>query len=117
MTMHLGKKIRKARINKDITQEQLAEKINKKRALVSHIEQTGKVNHYTLNAIVKALSITIEELESIDEKQISTNKKQKSEFDMLNQEIEHLKNENSLLKEIIANQKKLISTLETGKKK
>ena len=115
--MHLGKKIRRVRINKDITQEQLAEKINKTRALVSHIEQTGKVNHYTLNAIVKALSITVEELESIDEKQISTNKKQKSELDLMSQEIEHLKNENTLLKEIIANQKKLISSLELNTKK
>ncbi len=115
--MHLGKKIKKARINKDFTQEQLADKINKTRALVSHIEQTGKVNHYTLNAITKALSISVEELESIDEKQIITNKKQKSELDRMSQEIEHLKNENSLLKEIIANQKKLISTLEVGKKK
>lgn len=115
--MHLGKKIRKARINKDITQEDLAGKINKTRALVSHIEQTGKVNHYTLIAISKALSLSIEELESIDEKQIVTNKKQKSELDLMNKEIEHLKNENSLLKEIISHQKKLISTFETSKKK
>jgi transcriptional regulator with XRE-family HTH domain len=115
--MHLGKKIRKARINKDITQEELASKINKTRALVSHIEQTVKVNHYTLIAIAKALSITVEDIELIDEKQITTTKKQKSDFDLINKEVEHLKNENALLKEIISHQKKLIATLESGKKK
>jgi len=115
--MHLGKKIRKARINKDITQEELAGKINKTRALVSHIEQTGKANHYTLGAIAKALGVTPEELESIDEKQISTNKKQKAELDSLHKQIENLKNENSLLKEIISNQKKIITIFENSKKK
>ena len=115
--MHLGKKIRKARINKDITQEELAGKINKTRALVSHIEQTGKVNHYTLNAIVKALAISIDELESIDEKQILSSKKQKTELDLLTKEIEHLKNENFLLKEIISSQKKIIFISEISKKK
>jgi len=115
--MHLGKKIRKARINKDITQEELAGKINKTRALVSHIEQTGKANYYTLNAIAKALGFTPEELESIDEKQILANRKQKAELDLLTKEIEHLKNENFLLKEIIASQKKIITIFEINKKK
>ena len=115
--MHLGKKIRKARINKDFTQAELAGKINKTRALVSHIEQTGKVNHYTLNAIAKALAITIEELDSIDEKQILSGKKQKADQDLLRKEIEHLKNENSLLKEIISSQKKIITIFEIRKKK
>ena len=117
MAIHLGKKIRKARVNKEMTQQQLADKIHKTRGLVSHIEQTGKVNHYTLEVIAKALNISIEDLESIDEKQIEVSKKQKAETDFLKKEMEALKNENTLLKEIVANQKKVIETLEGSKRK
>ncbi len=116
--MHLGKKIRKARINKDITQDQLANKIGRTRALISHIEQTGKVNHYTLAAIAKSLSLTIDDIEFIDEKQTVTTKKQILENDTLRNEIGNLKKENALLKEFVESQKKLIATLEknSGKK-
>ncbi|MBK7965004.1 MAG: helix-turn-helix transcriptional regulator [Bacteroidetes bacterium] len=51
-----------------LTQEQLASKINKTRAMVSNIEQTGKVNHYTLLSILKALSITENDLDRFDGK-------------------------------------------------
>ena len=45
------------RLSKGLKQIDLADKINKTRALVSHIEQTGQVNYYTLETIAKALEI------------------------------------------------------------
>jgi len=47
--MHLGKKIKLARVSKSLTQQELADLIHKTRPLISHIEQTGKVNPYTLH--------------------------------------------------------------------
>ena len=62
--MHIGEKIRLARVSRHMTQQQLAEKIHKERPLISHIERTGKVHHDTFTAICKALKITADELES-----------------------------------------------------
>lgn len=62
--MHLGLRIKVERVAKGMTQQQLADKINKTRPLISHIEQTGKVNHYTLLSICNALNVNIEELDS-----------------------------------------------------
>ena len=61
--MHIGEKIRLARVSKHMTQQQLAEKIHKERPLISHIERTGKVHHDTFTAICKALKLTADELE------------------------------------------------------
>ncbi len=47
---------------KGITQAELAEKINKTRALVSHVEQTGQVNYFTLSAIAQALEINFDDV-------------------------------------------------------
>ena len=44
------------------SQEDLAEKVNKTRPLISHIEITGKVNSYTLNRICKVLNIDVNSL-------------------------------------------------------
>lgn len=55
--MHIGLKIKMIRLSKGLKQIDLADKINKTRALVSHIEQTGQVNYYTLETIAKALEI------------------------------------------------------------
>lgn len=60
--MHLGLKIKFARMVKGITQAELAEKINKTRALVSHVEQTGQVNYFTLSAIAQALEINFDDV-------------------------------------------------------
>ena len=86
--MHSGKKIKLLRNLKNISQEQLGEKINKTRALVSHIEQSGKVNHYTLTSILKVLNIS----HTLDK-------------------IEYLQKENDLLKNLVDSQKKLIEAL------
>ena len=61
--MYIGKKIKLLRTMRGLTQEELAKKINKTRALVSYSEQTGKINHYTLQAILKALGVSEEEFE------------------------------------------------------
>jgi transcriptional regulator with XRE-family HTH domain len=55
--MHIGLKIKLARIAKGFTQQDLADKIFKTRPLVSHIEQTGNVNSKTLEEIKKVLDI------------------------------------------------------------
>lgn len=62
--MHKGLKIKLARIEKGLTQEQLAEKIDKTRPLVSHIEQTGTGNYYTILKICEVLKLDIQSLEN-----------------------------------------------------
>jgi len=62
--MHKGLKIKLARISKGLTQEELAEKIDKTRPLVSSIEQSGQGNYYTLKKICEVLELDIETLEN-----------------------------------------------------
>lgn len=50
----IGFQIRNARLNLDITQEQLAERINKKRAFISRIENDGS------NLTIKTLRDIVE---------------------------------------------------------
>ena len=63
--MHLGLRIKIARISKGMTQEDLAEKINKTRPLISSIEQTGKANYYTLKKICDVLDLDLEETQNM----------------------------------------------------
>lgn len=114
---HVGKKIRKYRQLKGYTQQELADIIHKGRTLVSHIEQTGKVNHHTLLQICKALSITYEELTSLVEEPFPVlgNKVHREKL-LLEAEVERLKNELLLKDEIIATQKAHIKALSTRKK-
>jgi transcriptional regulator with XRE-family HTH domain len=69
--MHTGKKIKLLRNIKNITQEELAEKINKTRALVSHIEKTGKVkiNRMTHN-LFEPTQLSGVEIFQIEEEEI-----------------------------------------------
>ncbi|HWY10316.1 MAG TPA: helix-turn-helix transcriptional regulator [Bacteroidia bacterium] len=99
--MHIGTKIKIARITKGLTQEELASKINKTRPLVSHIEQTGKANIYTLKKICSVLSIDIDELHEANEPKIGYNK----------DEIKRLKDEILLLRELVNSQKEIITEL------
>lgn len=62
--MHIGLKIKMIRLSKGLKQIDLADRINKTRALVSHIEQTGQVNYYTLESIAKALEVEVAVLQS-----------------------------------------------------
>jgi transcriptional regulator with XRE-family HTH domain len=115
--MKAGKKIKLLRQLKGLTQEELAYKIGKTRALLSHIEKTNKINHETLVLILKAFKISMEEFEFFDEKTVEKTLHKKPvtvEDDVLKQLHEQLvayKKENSLLKEIIHSQKELISVL------
>jgi transcriptional regulator with XRE-family HTH domain len=104
MIDHVGRKIRRYRMMKEITQKKLADMIHKERPLISHIERTGKVNHETYLAICKALNITPEALESLAEEPFSnwgagnvhTLKLMQAEIERLQSEI-RLKDEMILL--------------------
>jgi transcriptional regulator with XRE-family HTH domain len=79
-----------------MTQQDLADKINKERPLISHIETTGKVNYYTLQSICKALQTTPDELESFSGdslqgygKNAGVNKSLQAEVERLRRELKH----------------------------
>lgn len=104
--MHTGVKIKIARITKGYTQEQLAEKINKTRPLVSHIEQTGKVNAYTLKKICEVLDIRPEDLDNeVYEPHAHY------QTDNAASEIKRLKEEIAILKDLVSMQKEVIMEL------
>ena len=114
---HVGKKIRKYRQLKGYTQQELADIIHKGRTLVSHIEQTGKVNHHTLLQICKALDVNYEELTSMAEEPFPPiSSSMIHERSLLEAEIERLRNELLLKDEIIATQKAHIKALSVRKK-
>lgn len=105
--MHIGTKIKIARITKGYTQEQLADKINKTRPLVSHIEQTGKVNAYTLKKICQVLDVDQVALENeLNEPPTHYARENSSAA-----EIRRLKEENATLKELVSMQKEVIQEL------
>jgi predicted urease superfamily metal-dependent hydrolase len=85
--------------------------------LVSHIEQTGKINHHTLLAILKVLGISPDEFEKFDTKESLKPYKnaENNAADVLKEKIEHYKKENKALKDLILSQKKLIAVLESKK--
>lgn len=119
--MHSGNKIKQLRQLKGLTQDELALKINKTRALVSHIEQTGKVNHYTLVAITKVLGISLEDFENYTlqkslKKYINHEEQNENELKVLQEKLVHYQKENKLLQEYIESQKKISNYLEKGKK-
>ncbi len=115
---HLGKKIKRIRSFKGITQEQLAAMIGKTRSLVSFLERTGDVNKYTLQEIAQALNVTIDDIENLES---VNNKKGSKNFDFQPNNTENLisqlKEENKFLKETIANQLTLLIELSKGKSK
>lgn len=93
--MHLGLRIKIARISKGITQEELAEKINKTRPLISSIEQTGKANYYTLRKICEVLELEWDETTNMvnDPKApygLSKNAKQAEQIKQLEKELAQL---------------------------
>ncbi len=106
-----------------LTQEQLAIKINKTRSAVSFIELSGNVNAYTLESIAKALNISKEELSGFDHKAILLKEPgSKSEAVKVELESIRIKYEAALKqiddqKEIIKSLKKVISVLETKKRR
>lgn len=107
--MHLGKKIKLARMSKGLTQAQLAEKIHKTRPLISHIEQTGKVHHDTVNAICRVLGISFESLNQVEDPSQVYDMPTREAFDFLKRENEHLK---MLVKALSENNDHLLRRME-----
>lgn len=105
--MHIGVKIKIARITKGYTQEQLADKINKTRPLVSHIEQTGKVNVYTLRKICQVLEID----QAMLENELNDPATHYARENSAAAEIKRLKEEIATLKELVSMQKEVIQEL------
>ncbi len=100
--MHIGEKIRLARVSRHMTQQQLAEKIHKERPLISHIERTGKIHHDTFTAICKALKITADDLESgFGDPAAGYGQAAGREIQALKSEVEHLKSEIRLKDELV----------------
>lgn len=108
--MHLGTKIKIARITKGLTQEDLAEKINKTRPLVSHIEQTGKANVYTLKKICSVLGLDVDDIQNeIKDPSVNYTSSSKSEIKRLKEEIALLKDLANTQKEVIAELKEKLN--------
>ena len=107
--MHIGLHIKLARIVKGFKQQDLAERINKTRPLISCIEQTGKVNHNTLKKICGVLEIDINELESSvdaeNQKEMGYHRKNLSN---LNSRLKEMEEENKNLRSLLSAQAELI---------
>jgi len=108
--MNIGQKIKVLRAERGISQQKLADLINKTRTLVSHIEVTSKVNFYTLTEIANVLGVSVSHFtdESVYE---NIAKEGKEEYSNLSDKIKKLERENELLNEIIQNQKEIITQL------
>jgi len=113
--MHIGLQIKLARIAKGLTQQELAERIFKTRPLVSHIEQKGEVNEKTLADIKKVLDMP-EQSDTVSEPTEGYGNGVQQKF--LQQEVEHLlreiellKSENEVLRQLTHTQKQLIEQL------
>lgn len=120
--MHIGKKIRMVRQLRGLTQEGLARKINKTRALLSHIEQTGKINYYTLQSVSKALGLTAGELENFRAEIANTQDVKDDHYgrkgmETLRRRMQLLEKENKILKQLVQSQKELIAELKKKKAK
>lgn len=110
---HIGKRIKKIRAFNGMTQDELAQAINKTRSMVSHIERTGEANYHTLKEIAKVLRLSVEDLQENDNID-SQNTKVNDPYTNIhtdNELINLLKAENSFLKETITNQWKLLFEL------
>lgn len=120
--MHIGKKIKLLRIYNNLTQQDLADKVNKTRALVSHVEQTGKVNHYTLIEILKIFKISLEEFELFDPNGPLNKESNKQEYakneeiTLLKEKLEYYQKEIDLLKDLVKSQKTIIEMYDKKKK-
>lgn len=106
--MDIGKKIKVLRAEKGLSQQQLADKINKTRTLISHIEISSKANHYTLIEIAKALDIDVSYFYNEGKSILNEDS---GNYADANDRIEKLEREIELLKEIISNQKEIIKQL------
>jgi len=114
--MHTGEKVKLLRHLNGMNQEDIAQKIGRTRALISHIEQTGKVHHETLIQIIKLFGITEEEFRNFNGEDIKIGnrkdqQKAESEISELKVHVDRLKKENKILKELVESQKEIINLL------
>ena len=117
--MHIGKKIKVARVKMEMTQEQLAEKIGRTRPLISQIENTGKVKNNTLKEICKVLDIDLNDPEFhafFEEHELySHSSKGVKNIEAMERELDTLRALVEAQREIIAHLKKKNSSV--GKKR
>ena len=110
--MHKGLKIKLARIAQRLTQEQLAEKIDKTRPLISSIEQTGQGNYYTIKKICEVLNIDIESLENEANEDSQKNYQGKT-LASLQKEYKRIETELLLYQDLCQSQKDTIQSLKS----
>ncbi len=120
--MHAGKKIRILRAIRNLSQTQLAERIGRTRALISHIEQTGKINYYTLKDILKVFKMSEEEFDNYEPKDSMvqySEEELRNEINSLKKEIETVRKERDMLRENNDLYRKLLKNYEkeTGEDK
>jgi len=96
-------------MRKRLTQQDLAERINKTRPLISNIEQTGKVNYYTLVKICEVLEVDIDSLHQMVEEPDSYY--QSSDSKNKNQRLQQLEKQIEQLNMLVDSQKDLIAAL------
>jgi transcriptional regulator with XRE-family HTH domain len=107
--MNIGKKIKILRAEKGMSQQELADLINKTRALISHIEVTSKVNYFTLREISEALDMSVDYFtEDLSQDVLNESK---NDYSSLSERVTKVERENVLLNEIISNQKEIIIQL------
>lgn len=109
--MHIGNNIKKIRQLKGYSQQGIADKICKTRALVSFIETTGNVNQHTLTLFAKVFKMSVEDIELFETNHISNSTLQRME-----KENRDLKKENEMLKELVDSQRKIIELMSKKKK-
>jgi len=109
----LGKKIKLLRTERGLTQQDLADKINKTRALVSGIEVTSQASPYTLADIANVLGVPYEYLanENHSISIVKENSSNYSNLSDLSREAEKNSRENKLLLEIIESKNEIIKQL------
>lgn len=98
-------------MGKGYTQQELAVKINRTRPLVSHIERTGKGNHYTLRSICDVLDIPLDVLENDMAEEANLPHADLSELALLKTENRLLRQEIVTLRELVASQKHFIGLI------
>ena len=95
-----------------MSQAELARKLNKTRSLLSFIEKTGKVNDLTYFEIMHILGISTEAEGQIGKTRLQILNDSKGDYVPRISELDHLRKENSTLKEMIEVQKSLINMLQ-----
>lgn len=108
---HLGKKIKRLRAYRGLTQEGLAEGLGKTRSLVSFLERTGNINKYTLQEIARILGVTPEELNDTTSPSTVSEPTSYKQAEIQAKLVDQLRKENEFLKETIEHQWVLLKAL------